>query len=369
MSPSYEYIYVHLPFCDVICHYCDFYTERTKDAEHEKLLNAIGADLERQKNLLAPELKAIYFGGGTPGVTPPHLLGLFLDRLRPHISKSTEITLEANPNNITKEVVAAWKGAGFTRISLGIQSLKDPLLKKLGRTHSAKTALESLAICLDQFENVTGDLIYAVPGQEITDPAEDALNMAKVGVKHLSAYHLTLEPSHFLYQKLPDSDLAFQQIQLLQEAISPLGFEHYEISNFTQKGYASENNQNYWRGGPYLALGPSAHGFDGANRRWQNIADWKSYIARLDAGNSPVEMEETLSQEQRLIEALFTGLRIKEGIHLATFQDRFGLNLQIERKTQLEEFEKSGLGSVTNGHLVLTFRGRMLADEIAKKLL
>lgn len=369
MSPKYEYVYIHLPFCDVICHYCDFYTARTKEADHASLFKALHVDLEEQADFLAPSLKAIYFGGGTPGVTPPELIHTFLDQLKSRITPATEITLEANPNNVTKNVVRAWKSAGVTRVSLGIQSLRDPLLKKLGRTHSAEEAKQALETCVTEIENVTGDLIYAVPDQAIETPTQDALAMINIGVKHLSAYNLTLEPSHFLYQKLPSSDLAFQQIQLLSETIAPLGFEHYEISNFTLPGHESRNNCNYWMGGPYLALGPSAHGFDGNNYRWQNIANWKEYVRRAKEGTSRKEMEEILTPEQRLIEALFTGLRIKRGIHLPTLRDRFGLDLAKQRAKHLEEFEKSGLGSVTNDHLVLTFRGRMLADEIARKLL
>ncbi len=369
MKTEFEHIYIHLPFCDVICHYCDFYTARTKEADHKKLFDAIGLNLAQYKGGLAPKLKAIYFGGGTPSVTPPNLLSGFITKLQDKISPDTEITLEANPNNVTADAARAWKAAGVNRISIGIQSLRDPLLKRLGRTHSAADALRALETCLNEIENVSGDLIYGVPGQKIETPAEDALALAKVGVKHFSAYHLTLEPAHFMYSKLPDGGVAFGQVEALWNAMAPLGFGHYEISNFAKPGFESRNNLNYWLGGAYLALGPSAHGFDGHAKRWQNVPNWQEYSERISQGTSPISMEEELTPEQRRIEALFTGLRIKQGIHLPTFRDRFGMALEEERANVLKELEKSDLGHVTNDYFVLTFRGRMLADEIARKLL
>lgn len=367
MSQTFAYIYVHLPFCEVICHYCDFYTARAKEARHEEFFRALNADADAQLPKLAPQLKSIYFGGGTPSASPPELIHQFLQKFRNRIRPETEITLEANPTNITPEIVRAWQTAGINRVSLGIQSLDDQILKRLGRVHTGRQALEALKTCCEAFDNVTGDLIYGVPDQPVNQPAEHACAMADVGLRHVSAYHLTLEPTHFLHAKLPDGDFAWEQIKRLTSALEGRGFEHYEISNFGQPGYESRNNKNYWAGGAYLALGPSAHGFDGDNTRWHNVADWEKYIALATTGQSVVAETEILTAEQRRIETIFTSLRTTEGLDLARFQRDFGVDL--ETNPFLKECEKRGLARVTNRHFVLTFSGRMLGDEIARKLI
>lgn len=367
MGPSFAYIYVHLPFCEVICHYCDFYTARAKDARHEEFFQALNAEADAQIPKLAPQLKAIYFGGGTPSASPPQLIHQFLDKFHDRITPETEVTLEANPTNVTPELVRAWKAAGINRVSLGIQSLDDQILKRLGRVHTGKQALEALETCREVFDNVTGDLIYGVPGQTVDQPAEHALAMVAAGLRHVSAYHLTLEPTHFLHAKLPDGDFAWEQVKRLASALESRGFVHYEISNFGRPGYESKNNKNYWAGGAYLALGPSAHGFDGENTRWHNVADWEKYVSLAARGESVVAETENLTAEQRKIETIFTALRTSAGIDLGRFQALFGQDLRAN--PFLQECEKRGLAKVTNGHFVLTFSGRMLGDEIARKLI
>lgn len=365
-SPKFAHAYVHLPFCDVICHYCDFYTARSQGARHEDFFSALAKETLLQLPLLEGKLKALYFGGGTPSVSPPELLHQFIELFGDRIGPETEVTLEANPNNVEPGRIRAWKAAGINRLSLGIQSLDDTVLKRLGRTHSADLAKKALALCLEEIPNVSGDLIYAVPGQSERQPAEHAREMAEIGLKHISAYNLTLEPGHFLHARLPDDAFAWNQIQKVAEILETKGFRHYEISNFGQPGFESRNNKNYWKGGSYLALGPSAHGFDGESLRWRNVANWEKYIERIRNGESAIEEREELSPEQRRIEALFTGLRTSEGLNIEAFARKFGQDLL--QHPEIKEFEKRGLATVTNGHFVLTFSGRMLSDEIAQKL-
>jgi oxygen-independent coproporphyrinogen-3 oxidase len=369
MQPSFEYVYVHLPFCEVICHYCDFYTARNKDARHEDLFAALHLELESYRSQLATTLKAIYFGGGTPGLSPTPLLKKFLGEFSSHINPETEITLEVNPNNVNREIVSAWREAGINRLSMGIQSLRDDLLKKLGRTHSGEDAMNALKLCAETFSNVSGDLIYGVPGQENSVPAEEAERMADLGLTHLSAYHLSLSPQHFLFSKLPEDNIAFEQIKLVSERLAQKGFEHYEISNFAKPGKESRNNSNYWHGGAYLALGPSAHGFDGNALRWHNIANWEEYCTRLQSGKSVIVEKENLSLEQRKIEYLFTRLRLQSGINLKEFETLFGVSLEKEKTALFEDLKKMGLGELGNGHFLPSFRGRMLGDELVQKFL
>lgn len=367
MSANFEYVYVHLPFCEVICHYCDFYTARAKEARHEEFFAALAKEATAELPRLSASLKAIYFGGGTPSASPPELIHSFLELFRDRIKPDTEITLEANPTNIRPELVRAWKAAGINRISLGIQSLDDAILKRLGRVHSGMQAEAALKACLEEFKNVTGDLIYGVPGQSEDQPAEHAARMADLGLKHVSAYHLTLEPNHFLHPKLPESEFAWRQIRLVADALEKRGFAHYEISNFGVPGFESRNNKNYWAGGAYLALGPSAHGFNGLRTRWHNVADWEKYVALASAGESVRAETEELTEEQRKIEVIFTALRTAEGLDLQAFEREFGQDLR--KKAAILECEKNGFGKVTNGRFVLTFSGRMLGDEIAKRLI
>lgn len=362
-------VYIHFPFCEVICHYCDFYTARAKEARHQDFFQALHRETQASLPQLAHKLDAIYLGGGTPGLSPPDLLFNFLHLFRSHITEETEISLEVNPANVTAENVKKWKDAGVNRISMGIQSLEDNILKKLGRTHSGDDARRALEICLKEISNVSGDLIYSVPEQKLEAPSLNALEMAKIGVSHFSAYHLSIPQSHFLFNKLPTDQFAWDQIKCVLERLASLGFSHYEVSNFSKSGFESKNNSNYWRGGAYLALGPSAHGFDGKNKRWKNIANWETYVLRALAGESVIEEEEFLSQEQRKIEVIFTALRTSKGLDLAKIRNDYGVDLLRSHALLLDQWEKEGLARVTNGHLILTFEGRMLGDEIAQKLI
>jgi oxygen-independent coproporphyrinogen-3 oxidase len=369
MSVNYQYVYTHFPFCDVICHYCDFYTARTKESEQSRFFEALNLEAKIFLEKYSPKLKALYLGGGTPSVSPPDELEKFLSLFLPFLEPGAEVTLEANPNNIHDLILSRWKSMGINRVSLGIQSLDDKTLKRLGRTHSASDAKESLKKIRAIFENTSADLIYGVPETTLDSCISDAKQLVELGVNHLSAYHLTLEPKHFLFTKLPTDDFAGEQIMQLSEFLQKSGFDHYEFSNFAKPGFSSKNNSNYWRGGPYYALGPSAHGFDGTNIRWKNISDWQIYINKIHGDSSAVDSTEQLSSEQLQIERLFTSLRTKEGIDLVRWKREFGFPLEEKSASFLEKLGNEGLATLSNERIVLTLKGRMLADEIVKKLL
>ncbi len=366
---NYSYVYAHFPFCDVICHYCDFYTARTKESDQAAFLAAITKEartfLDREK----PKLQALYLGGGTPSVSPVKELGQFISGFQNHLASDAEVTLEANPNTIEDERLIAWTEIGINRLSLGVQSLEDSTLKRLGRTHSAAEAIQCIKKIACLFPNTSADLIYAVPGTSQDSLIEDAKKLVDLGIPHLSAYHLTLEPKHFLFSQLPNDEFASEQVERLSEFLRTQGYEHYEMSNFGKPGFRSKNNSNYWRGGAYFALGPSAHGFDGIQERWKNVPDWKAYINRINLEQSAVESRESLSAEQRQIERLFTSLRTLEGLDLTRWENDFGYSLLDRQPTAIERFVKDGLATLSNGHFVLTLKGRMLADEIVKKLI
>jgi oxygen-independent coproporphyrinogen-3 oxidase len=360
---------VHIPFCEVICHYCHFYTARTAEAPSQAaFFAALGKEAERA----LPEtdtLKAVYFGGGTPGASPPEEIAGFLERVKSRISPETEITLETNPSNVTPERARAWRQAGINRISLGVQSLDDATLKRLGRAHSAAQAREAVKACATEIPNLSCDLIYAVPEQPEGTPAQHALELHRLGARHLSLYHLTLEKEHFLHQSLPGDSFAWAQLRQVADNLQPLGFHHYEVASFGLPGAESVNNKNYWSGGPYLSFGPSAHGFDGNRERWSHVSDWREYIRRAEAGESTRAWTENLTAEQRRIEVILTSLRTAEGLDLDAFARDFGEDPRTTRSSSLARWAEDGLATLANGRLVLTFEGKMLADEIARVLL
>lgn len=360
-------IYIHLPFCDVICHYCDFYTARSANARHEELTNAIQLHLEQEKNLFSKNLRSVYFGGGTPSVTPPKLLNEILQPLLPFLDSNTEISLEANPHDVTAENISSWRALGINRLSIGIQSLDDKELKLLGRTHSAKQALLAVELAAKHLPNTTADLIYAVPEQKAEAPAQFAEQLASLGLSHLSAYHLTLQPQHFLFRKLPTNDQAHSQITNLRESLKKFGIVQYEVSNFAQPGFESKHNQVYWSGLPYLAYGPSAHGFDGKYQRWHNLSDWELYCKKVAKQESVVGDSETLSNSQRILEILFTGLRTKKGADLALLANTYSFPTEkvfpiIKKFIDSKHLEQKG------DFLCPTESGLFLADEITQKI-
>lgn len=365
----YRHIYVHIPFCEVICHYCHFYTARTQETDQKDFFAALSREAERARGDLAPQLSALYFGGGTPGASPPEEIARFLESLRPRITPDTEITLEANPSRVTPERVRAWREAGINRISLGVQSLDDGTLKRLGRAHSAREARTALETCAREIPNVSADLLYAVPEQPEEIPAAHAEELLSLGAQHLSLYHLTLEKEHFLHAQLPNDAFAWNQLRRVADQLEARGLHHYEVASFAVRGKESRNNRNYWSGGPYFALGPSAHGFDGERERWSHVSDWREYVRRSATGESTRSWTERLTDEQRRIEVLFTTLRTSQGLDLAAFEQEFGEKLREKNATLFERWQKEGLARLDENRLVLTFAGRMLADEILRALL
>ena len=364
-----RFLYIHLPFCDVVCHYCDFYKVRAARADHPRLTNAILKHLELLEPTLETKLAGIYFGGGTPSTTPLVELKNIMTRLRNRVDSDTEITLEANPSHIIDENLIRWKELGVNRISMGIQSLNDKILHRLGRVHKGKLARDSVEKCLKVFNNVTGDLIYAVPEQDLDEPARDAETFVKLGLNHVSCYHLTLKSTHFLYPRLPSDQFARDQLKLIADRLQPLDLEQYEIASFSKKGFESRNNQNYLVGGAYAALGPSASGFDGNLHRWKNITEWTLYCEALEKNIPPLEESENLTLDQRRIEQLFTSLRTRHGLDLSLYHKRFGKNILETHGTFIQRWQDSGLCVLCEDRLVLTFDGKMLADELIKQLL
>jgi oxygen-independent coproporphyrinogen III oxidase len=383
-------LYIHIPFCLWKCAYCGFYSITDRS-----LIPAFRSALRREMALYrgwATSFDTLYIGGGTPSVLPEgNLEGLIADiQASFAIATDAEITVEANPADITESLLAALRRSGVNRLNVGVQSFDDDSLALLGRRHTALQAIGAIQRVHDAgFVNIGLDLIYGLP----SSPAEGAngdmmphrvpicsplttwlatLNTAiSLNPDHLSCYQLTLEEGTPLTERylrgeviLPDesrqADFFLRTAQILEES----GYRHYEISNFARHGRESRHNRKYWNHVPYLGLGPAAHSFSGRERRWnRNSVD--AYIGDLESGREPIEAREILSDEQLRLEALFLGFRTRRGICLEAFKARYGRNLLADKGDMIERLSGEGLVEIRDGFLRPTRSGMAVADSLA----
>jgi oxygen-independent coproporphyrinogen III oxidase len=364
-------IYLHIPFCRKACTYCDFHFS-TSTQSKERVLNAMLLELEQRATELSGTVDTIYFGGGTPSLLEPAEIARFIQDIRTRcaVAPSAEVTLEANPDDITAERLAEWKELGITRLSLGTQSFREERLRFMGRAHTADQALRSIElIAKADFASWTIDLIYGLPQMTLAEWDEQLSIALDHGMPHLSAYCLTVEAKTALAHQvakgavhMPEDADQSAQFDRLMERMEQAGLVHYEISNFGLPGHFSRHNTSYWEGVHYLGIGPSAHSYDGATRRW-NVANNMRYAKALEAGESFCESE-TLSPAQRTNELLLTGLRTIAGVPLHKLElDALALN-----RSSYERHLAKGLLLVQDGRLVLTKAGRHFADRIASDL-
>lgn len=359
-------LYVHVPFCRTKCRYCDFYSETDLDAVSPWFSAALAeADLYRE---ICGAFDTLYLGGGTPSLLPARLVESLLRGLRGCFSfgPGTEITLEANPDDVTAEKLRAWRAAGVNRLSLGVQSFDDKELRFLGRRHGARRAMEALDLARKAgFSNVGIDLIWGLPGQSLSQwmtTLEEALAFSP---EHLSCYELTVEEGTRLHEAvttgavvLPaEADLA-ERFLATSERLTVFGYDHYEVSNFARtRRHRSRHNQKYWRHVPYLGLGPSAHSFM-EGRRWWNVRSLHDYIRRLQWNISPVAGDERLTGDQLRLETLYLSFRTSDGI------TRRELGEGPEVESALEALRRSGNLEVVGDRVRATLTGWLMADRL-----
>lgn len=371
-------LYLHIPFCKQACHYCDFHFSTSLGLK-SSLVDALVRELELRRAYLpaATTLETIYFGGGTPSLLTAEELAQIFAAIHRHfaVSPQAEITLEANPDDLSAPKLAELRAAGINRLSIGLQSFYEPHLRLMNRAHSAEESTTAVRRAQDMgFENISIDLIYGVPapGHHIWEA--DLANAFALGVPHVSAYGLTIEPGtafgHRLkkgtFKAAPDEFVA-TQFELLLAAMRAHGYNQYEISNFCWPGRQSRHNANYWRGVPYLGLGPSAHSYDGRNRQF-TLANNPQYVAAvLERNEVPVTVDE-LTATDRANEYLLTTLRTARGCDLAHLRTHHGLDLPAHRATYLAELQASGWATIQNEVLTLTDAGKLLADHITLEL-
>jgi len=376
-------LYLHVPFCRRKCLYCDFYSVEA-DGRVEPFLGA----LSREVALAAPhgpneEIATVYFGGGTPSLLSPEQIGRILDDLRRHwpIRKDAEISLEANPGTLTDEILQGYRRIGVNRLSLGVQSFHDPLLRSLGRIHDRAEALRAVELARTAgFADLGLDLIYAIPGQTMAQWEGDLRTAVGLAPQHISAYSLTIEQHTPLGRMVAagESRPASAEVEaaMLERTIDLLaaaGYEHYEVSNFARPGFRCRHNLAYWSHQDYLGFGPSAHSFRredgwGQARRWWNVSNLETYCARLERGAAPAEGEETLGGRELLAERIFLGLR-RGALDLAALAETSDRDLAAGQRESLQGIVTAGLATLAGDILRLTPRGFLLCDEIARRLL
>ncbi|MBP7514955.1 MAG: radical SAM family heme chaperone HemW [Flavobacteriales bacterium] len=365
-------LYLHIPFCKQACTYCDFHFS-TSLGQRDRVMSAILKEIAMR----APEangagLGSIYLGGGTPSVVGTEALENLLRTIAEHftITGSAEVTIEANPDDVTVDALRQWKDLGITRVSLGIQSFRDDRLKWMGRAHDAAQARRSIElISTTGFASWTIDLIYGLPGMTTAEWDEQLALALDHRMPHLSAYCLTVEKGTALEHQVrkglvtPAADDAqATQFDHLVARMESAGLVQYEISNFGREGHFAAHNSSYWKGVPYIGVGPSAHSFDGIVRRW-NVANNVRYAEALETG-TPFWEEEMLSHGQRVNERLMTGLRTIWGVDLRTLGD----DVRTRENRTIVKYQELGDLVISGDRLLLTPKGRRYADRIASDL-
>lgn len=373
-------IYIHIPFCKQACYYCDFHFS-TSLKNKEAMLDAIKKELVlRKKECGEEEIQTIYFGGGTPSVLSFNELKRLFEVIYSNfnVNPAAEITLEANPDDLSSEKIKELSALPINRLSIGIQSFFEDDLKFMNRAHTAKESKKCLKEALEYFDNITIDLIYGVPNMTSKKWKENLQIAFDFGVPHISSYALTVEEktalSNFIKKgKVPpvDEELALEHFNILVEETAKQGFVHYEISNFGKPAYFSKHNTSYWLGDNYLGIGPSAHSFNGLERGW-NISNNTKYIKSLNENVLPITIEK-LSVENCFNEYIMTGLRTIWGVSFTKIEKDFGAEILRKLIRNSETFVKTGLLEVEldferGSVLKTTLKGKFLADGIASDL-
>jgi oxygen-independent coproporphyrinogen-3 oxidase len=370
-------IYIHIPFCKKLCFYCDFYHVISK-GDNQAFTGALLNEISLRKDYLGNEtIKTIYFGGGTPSVFSIGDLSSILEHIRSEftIEAENEITIEVNPDDVSTEYMKDLRAAGFNRVSLGVQSWRDEDLKLLNRRHNAAKAASALSETFSSgFENVSIDLIYGIPGMSQEAWEYNLKKSFDFKIKHLSAYHLTIEQGTVFGKmqekgllKEIDEEESSAMFNILIRRAEEAGFIQYEISNFGKPGYFSEHNSNYWKQVKYLGLGPSAHSFNGYSRQW-NRNDLKGYIKAMNSGMPEFESEE-IDSSKKFNEYVMTSLRTMWGMDLNYVESAFDKESFDYVRNMSIKFREYGLMKLEDNHLILSDQGKMISDNIISEFM
>ncbi|HSA79060.1 MAG TPA: radical SAM family heme chaperone HemW [Nitrospirota bacterium] len=371
-------LYLHIPFCVRKCLYCGFYSTSYSPQQAFAYVSALQLEAARYKgNFSKAVFDSVYIGGGTPTVlSREQWVSIFkIVRENFRLSEDAEFTVEANPNTVAVDSIAFLRAHGVNRLSIGVQSFSDRVLKTLGRAHTAAQAEEAFKTARNAgLENIGIDLIYGVPGQSHDEWTSSVHRALTLEPEHISSYCLSLdEGSQFMREAeagrlaLPDDDVAARMYEFALRALTGAGYRHYEISNFSLSGYECLHNMNYWERGEYLGLGPGASSFI-SGKRYHAVADIHEYTRRLTAGLSIVEDVETVKNGPAAEETIMLGLRTDKGIDLRKYEQEFGPEASRYLEACIDTLRDSGLVRVRDGRLMLTDRGVLLSDEALARL-
>lgn len=371
-------IYIHIPFCSRACTYCNFHFS-TSLKQKDALISAIVKEISLQKDFISDgeKIETIYFGGGTPSILEARELTDILESVHKQfeVLPNAEVTLEANPENISETTLMNWKSMGINRLSVGIQSFYDAELKWMNRLHTSEQAIQCLQLIEKAgFDNFSADLIYGSPLLSDEQWLSNVENLLAFSVPHVSAYALTVEEKTKLAYLIKtgkssatDAEKQARQFEILCETLEKKGFQHYEISNFAKHGFESVHNKSYWEGKPYYGLGPGAHAYDGKNKRRWNIANNALYISSIAQGIIPFE-EEVLTTTQQINEMIMIRLRTSSGLDIEAFKTTFGNDEANILTNNIAKHVASGTIQFDGQFYIITKKGKFLADGIAADL-
>ena len=368
-------IYIHIPFCRQACHYCDFHFS-TNLKNQSEVIQAICEELILRKGYLNEQIETIYFGGGTPSLLSSAELMTIISTLRQHydLSSNAEVTLEANPEDLTPDKSMNLKMTGINRLSIGIQTLNDKKLHWMNRIHNVSQVYIGFKNARQVgFKNISLDLIYAIPEVGMDEWKHNLERVTELNPEHISIYGLTIERKTVFEKwkqagkliQMPEDEAATQYLFAIN-FLSSKGFEHYEVSNFGKPKFHSRHNNSYWAGERYLGVGPGAHSFDGRSRQF-NVMNNAKYLKGLKTG-TPFFKVETLSKTQQVNEKILTRLRGKDGLDLKKMETESGFDFHLNYRDLLTELKNRGLIMMKNNCVHLTSSGFLVADEIALRM-
>ena len=366
--------YVHIPFCTQICYYCDFSKVFIKNQPVDSYLEHL---IEEYDSYDIKKLRTLYIGGGTPTALSAPQLAFLLERLTDKLDLSylEELTIEANPGDLDQEKIAVLKDSPVNRVSLGVQTFNDRMLKQIGRSHSEKDIYENIAnLKKAGFDNISIDLIYALPKQTMEDVKTNVAKAIALDIPHMSLYSLILE-NHTVFMNrmrrgklpLPKEDLEAEMFDYIIAELEKAGFDHYEISNFSKPGFESRHNLMYWDNAEYYGIGAGASGYvDGV--RYKNHGPIRHYLQAVEAGNARVQ-EEILTLKEKMEEEMFLGLRKKSGVSKKRFEGKFGISFEDQYGAVVSELTEQGLLVPDRDIVRMTKQGLFLGDTVAEKFI
>ena len=367
-------IYIHIPFCKQSCHYCNFHFS-TSTKNKDEVLDAIENEIKQKGQATNESISTIYFGGGTPSILDVNEINSIIKRIYKefNVESEAEITIEANPDDLNKEKIINLSLTEINRLSIGVQSFIDKELKIMNRAHDSKKALNSIEISKKYFNNISIDLMYGVPDSTIESWAYNLDTVSQFDINHISSYALTLEPKTALESfvrklvvEMPEEDLVYDQYNLINKKLEPLGFINYEVCSFAKENFFSKNNSAYWLRKKYIGIGPSAHSFDGKSRSW-NISNNKKYIDQIKKGKSFYKKEK-LSKVDQYNEYVMTGFRTIWGVSANFIENNFNSKFKNYFTDRIQKHIDQKNIIVKDDIYTTTNEGRFLADGISSDL-